>query len=208
MEEVIDRPDWSAGNHLGVVLDGSATLVPAWRCFGNVQSGSPPRLEVEHLVLPPSGGACPLACGFETFGHAASPANDLGLVGTGSPAIGGVATFLTTGVPIGPGPVYSFLGTQSTSLPFYGGTLLVSPVGLLGVLMVHLEKLLWFVANVARHRFLPTHCGEPPYRAGRHEVRGVKTHEPAGLFHPAEFFLRLSRSDGAGAAIGPALRQL
>lgn len=51
VQEVVDRPDWQAGNYLGVVVDGSPSAASNnWRCFYNFAGPSPPRLMVEYYV--------------------------------------------------------------------------------------------------------------------------------------------------------------
>ena len=129
VQEVVDRPDWTSGNTLGLSLDGSSTISQQWRCFGNFAATSPPVLRVAYAVLPPQGGACPLPCGFRTYGPT-SAVHKLALVGTGTPASGNTVSFVTSGLGSAPG-AYVFFGLAEGSLPFFGGTLLIAPAQLL-----------------------------------------------------------------------------
>ncbi|MFN0244327.1 MAG: PQQ-dependent sugar dehydrogenase [Planctomycetota bacterium] len=52
VQAVIDRPDWTANQYIGLVLDGSVTSAIAWRCIGNAASNAPPELWVTYTPLP------------------------------------------------------------------------------------------------------------------------------------------------------------
>ncbi|MCS6771980.1 MAG: LamG domain-containing protein [Kiritimatiellae bacterium] len=47
IQEVINRPDWSPGNYLGLVVLTANGSGDHWRCWSNQQSGTPPRLLVQ-----------------------------------------------------------------------------------------------------------------------------------------------------------------
>lgn len=51
VQEVVDRPDWVAGNFIGFVIDPGTTLPDNWRCIRNLASGQPAALSV--LVVAP-----------------------------------------------------------------------------------------------------------------------------------------------------------
>ncbi len=50
MQEVVNRPDWTPGNRIGIVLDGFESLPGTWRCVRNFASGDPARLTVSYAV--------------------------------------------------------------------------------------------------------------------------------------------------------------
>lgn len=50
IQNVVNRMDWSAGNFLGVVLDGGGSALNTWRCYRNLQGGPPPQLVVTYQV--------------------------------------------------------------------------------------------------------------------------------------------------------------
>jgi glucose/arabinose dehydrogenase len=58
IQAVVDRADWTGGNHVGIVLDGAANAAGNWRCFRNFTSGQPPRLAVVYAVPASGGGDC------------------------------------------------------------------------------------------------------------------------------------------------------
>lgn len=135
VQAIVDRPDWQAGNHVGVLIDGTSTIGTQHRRFGNVAGGAPPTLEVEWAFLPPSGGACVPSCGFSTYGEGLGPPHVLTLIGTGSTAGGTTATVRATRLL--PGAVaWWLIGLQRATLPFEGGTLLVDPTGFFVVLVL------------------------------------------------------------------------
>ncbi len=135
IQALVDRPDWQSGNHVGLLIDGTSTIGSQHRRFRNVASGTPPTLEVEWAFLPPSGGACALSCGFETYGEGLGPPHVLTLVGTGSTAGGETATVRATGLL--PGVVaWWLIGLGRTTIPFEGGSLLVDPSGFFTVLVL------------------------------------------------------------------------
>ena len=120
VQAVVDRPDWAPGNSLGLVFDGSPTAGDAWRCLRNYDSGQPAVLSVTYATGSPGGAPCAGACGFTTYGLAASPANVLGLVGTGSPVPGGSVQIRTTGLGSAPG-AWTVASSAASSLPVLGG---------------------------------------------------------------------------------------
>lgn len=135
VQAVVDRPDWIAGNWVGLVFDGSPTVFPQWRSARNVVSGQPPRLIVTWAQVPTGGGTCPTGCGFTTYGLAAAPSHRLGLVGNGDPRVGGLID--VEAFNLGAAPIAGvFLSTTAGSLPFYGGQLLVGPAGFIGLIVL------------------------------------------------------------------------
>ena len=50
VQEVVDRPDWKAGQALGILLDGTPSAGVAWRRLANFASGKPAVLAVEYAV--------------------------------------------------------------------------------------------------------------------------------------------------------------
>lgn len=46
LQPLLDRPDWNAGQFIGLTLTVTNTAGDHWRCFNNQQSGVPPRLLV------------------------------------------------------------------------------------------------------------------------------------------------------------------
>ncbi|HKB16370.1 MAG TPA: PKD domain-containing protein, partial [Planctomycetota bacterium] len=125
LQEVVERADWAPGNAFGIVLDGSPTVGLGWRCVTNYLSMVPPLLEVTWALPPPTDGACPSGCGFSTYGLDASPPPTLGLLGTGSPRVGGSVVLTTTGV-VAPG-AWTLVSPEAATLPIAGGVLLVNP---------------------------------------------------------------------------------
>lgn len=129
VQELVDRPDWNAGNFVGFVLDGQSTVGDGWRCIRNFQSGQAPTLHVSYATQTSVG--CGQACGFASYGVGFSPAHHLGLLGSGQPSVGGMVTLGTSGV-VAP-TVVLFLAAQPSTLPVVGGALLVNPSSLLTV---------------------------------------------------------------------------
>lgn len=129
VQEVVDRPDWNAGNFIGIVVDGQSSVGDAWRCIRNFQSGQPPTLHVTYAT--PSSASCAQACGFASYGVAFSPAHHLGLLGSGQPTVGGMVNLGASGVDAP--TVVLFLASQPATLPVVGGALLVNPAALLAV---------------------------------------------------------------------------
>lgn len=135
VQTVVDRPDWLPGNHVGLVFDGSPTVFPQWRSARNVASGQPPRLILTYAQVPTGGGSCPAGCGFTAFGLGAAPSHTLGLVGNGDPRVGGL--FEVEAFNLGGAAVAGmFLSTTAGATPFYGGQLLVGPVGFIGLIVL------------------------------------------------------------------------
>lgn len=56
VQEVVSRPDWTAGAYLGFVLDGSGSALDTWRCLRNFTSGQPAVLVVTYSVANPCSG--------------------------------------------------------------------------------------------------------------------------------------------------------
>ncbi len=125
LQAVVDRDDWAPGNAFGLVLDGSPTVGAGWRCVTNFYSMVPPLLEVTWALPPPPGGGCTFACGFSTYGLGAAPPPTLGLLGTGSPRVGGAVVLTTTGIPSS--GTWTLISLEPASLPLAGGLLLVNP---------------------------------------------------------------------------------
>ncbi len=134
LQEVLDRPDYAPGARVGLVLDGSANTLSHFYGVKRFGTATPPRLHLAYVMAGPSGGCAP-PCGFTTYGPSAGSAkaaDSLGLVGTGSPSLGGTATIVATGLKNAASS--SLLVSLSPgSQPFLGGTLLVGLSGFLAV---------------------------------------------------------------------------
>ncbi len=50
VQAVVNRPDWSANQVLGLVLDGSPSPAGTWRCFRDFTSGTPTQLTVVYAA--------------------------------------------------------------------------------------------------------------------------------------------------------------
>jgi glucose/arabinose dehydrogenase/PKD repeat protein len=130
VQEVVDRPDYVVGSALGIVLDGALNnLAHSW-CVQRFGTPNPPRLRLRYAI-PAVGGACALPCGFTTLGPGVKPADRLGLVGTGSTALGDLATVLATGLDSAPAATL-FVSVFPGQQPLLGGTLLVGFGGYFG----------------------------------------------------------------------------
>jgi hypothetical protein len=46
VQEIVDRPDWLPGGHLGLLLDGSPTVGEGWRCWDNFSTGTAAALTI------------------------------------------------------------------------------------------------------------------------------------------------------------------
>ena len=49
VQEVVDRNDWRGGQYLGLIVDGSVSLVGDHRTVRNFASGQPARLQVTYV---------------------------------------------------------------------------------------------------------------------------------------------------------------
>lgn len=107
VQEIVDRSDWVAGNHLGFVIDGSPTAGDAWRCWRNFVSGAPATLTIEWSV-PPGADACAILG--DLNGDGVVDGNDLGtLLGQWGPCPGCSADLNGDGVVNG-GDLGTLLG--------------------------------------------------------------------------------------------------
>lgn len=131
LQSVIDRPDYQPGNYVGLVLDGKANVLPHHHDVLAFGTANPPRLRVKYVLPPSGGGSCTPGCGFTTYAAATQKAADrLGLVGTGNPHPGGLATLVASGIDSASTAIL-LIAPNTGSLPFMGGTLLVGLGGFL-----------------------------------------------------------------------------
>ena len=98
-------PEIISGNDDGIAIRTSESSIEILR----------PRLEITYEE----------PCGYEAYGLAASPANTMGLTGSGLPSVGGVMIAVTTQAPAA--PVTSVLSFGQAALPLFGGVVLVDP---------------------------------------------------------------------------------
>lgn len=131
LQSVIDRPDYQPGNHVAFVLDGKTNVLPHYHDVLAFGTANPPRLRVKYVVPSSGGGPCSSGCGFTTWTAPTQKAADrLGLVGTGNPHPGGLATLIASGIDSASTAIL-LVAPNSGSLPFMGGTLLVGLGGFL-----------------------------------------------------------------------------
>lgn len=122
VQAVIDRADWQAGNHLGIVLDPAGTAPSQWRCFGNFLSGQPAELDVTYGSDPPAGEFVHVGAGLP--GSAGTPL----LAGSGDLTPGGADGFVLALTQVEPGQrSFWLVGWTEVDLPLFGGNLYVLP---------------------------------------------------------------------------------